>query len=325
MHDVIVISIQHDPKEMLANLKNQGYAREALFHFLPNYAASWWLVPAVIGGVYRGLADRKLRRLAVPFLVWLVGYMTELIAFGDRLHSNAYYFVLAPAPMAFFGALGLGALVQVLGTSTHRTSVVLARAAMITAITPLGVLSLKPPKWDSLDVGSLTFMQNKNVWTSDLALGILLALTIGAFAFAASIRPKRIPTWAGLPLVALFLASSYAASQTTYQFLRFYSAIEERATTRRDLSEIRAAIDKYSTPSDRVVVSPEDFIWLYYSARNGWGIDHAKTTGLEQMRARSGRLYLHLEPSPPKLPGKLLVTGSWWRLYCIAADDCPAH
>ena len=120
MHGHIVISIQHDRAEMLRNLKNMAFFREGVFHFLANYAGSWWLVPAFVAGIFRSLADRRLARFGAPFLLWLVGYMVELLAFGDRLHSNAYYFILAPLPVAFFSAVGLGGFVRALESARSR-------------------------------------------------------------------------------------------------------------------------------------------------------------------------------------------------------------
>lgn len=323
MRGYIVISIQHDPKEILENLRNQSYAREALLHFLPNYAGSWWLVPAFIAGIYRALADRRFYRLGVPLLVWLWGYLTELLAVGDRLHSNAYYFVLGPAPVAFFAALGIGAVIEVLGSTSKRPPMPTFCAALIAFLTPLGALMLKRTDWKSVDVKALAFMNNKGVWTSELRLAVLLVGIVVALALAPRIRPPRVPLVLGLPLAALFLASVYPASQTSSQFLRFYSAIEERDTTRRDIADVRAAVDRYSALTDRVIIDPEEIVWLYYAGRNGFGIDKVKSTRLDDLRARDARLYLQLEDKPQHFPGKLLAKGAWWRLYCVAADNCP--
>jgi hypothetical protein len=324
MDGLIVISIQHDTKEMLANLKNVAYVREALLHFLPNYSASWWLVPAVAAGLYRGLADPRLRRFAVAMVVWLAVYMVELIAFGDRLHSNAYYFVLAPGAILLFAAYGIGALVRFF--DSPRAPRITTRAALLTMFLPLGTYMSEKIDWATPNHPALALERNKNVWMNDLGLGLLCVLAIGAFACAEWVRPRRMPLFVGVPLIAFVLGSSYWASQDANQYFRYYNASETRKGWGATVATFRKAIDHYSKPSDRILIDPAELVFFHQARRNGFGGGElANAGGLEKVKARGARLYLQLTPggNPPKNGGKLLASGDHWSLFCIADDGCP--
>jgi hypothetical protein len=324
MNGFAVISIQHNTKEMLANLKNVGYVREALLHFLPNYSGAWWLVPAVAAGVYRGLADPRLRRFAVAMLVWLAVYMVELIAFGDRLHSNAYYFVLAPGALLLFAAYGIGAFVR-LADSPGATRVT-ARAALLTAALPLGTYMSEKIDWSTPNHPALALELNKNVWMNDLGLGLLCLLALVAFACAEWERPRRMPRWVGVPLIAIVLGSVYWPSQDAYQYFRYYTASEVRKGWGSTVAAFRAAIDRHSKTTEKILIDPGEMVFFHQARRNGNpGAELASAGGLEKAKARGARLYLQLTPpgSPPKTGGTLLESGDRWALYCIAEDGCP--
>lgn len=318
----IVISIQHDPKEMLANLKNLNFTREGVLQLLPAYGASWWLVPAIVGGMYRALAEPRLRRFGVPFVVWLAFYMIELLAFGDRLHSNYYYFALAPAPLIFFSALGIGALVDVLDSARPRPNIATYRAALITAASALGPLFAVTTQWQSVEASALGFHKTWRVWTDDIGLSRLLAVVLAAMILAPLVRKIRFG-WFGTALVIGFLATAWPAAQSSWQFLRFYSAMEKHPST-NGLPEFRATIDRYSSIDDRVIVSDGEPIWFYYARRNGFPITNPTPAHAASLRPRRARLYVHLKNAPsPHPPGRLIESGPWWHIYCVAEDDCP--
>lgn len=322
---IVIISIQHDTSAMLTHLKNPFYAREAILQLLPSYASSWWLVPAILGGVYRSVADPRLRRFGVPFLVWLAGYLVELIAFGDRLHSNYYYFALGPAPLASFAALGVGALIDVLSVPQPRPSIVTYRVALIAALAAAGPLFSTHANWGSVDAGEIGFQKNWRVWTDELGLAMLAAWILVAMTVAASVRKVRIPTWLGFALVAGFIGTSAPAAQSAWQFLRFYSAIEKRPSF-AGVPELRAAVARHSAPEDRIIVSDNDVIWFDYARRNGFAQMNPTPAQLANLRPRGARLYVHMKPEPSHWPpGRLLESGASWHVYCVAEDDCPNH
>lgn len=322
MNGLIVISIQHDPKEMIANLKNLGILREALLHFLPNYAGAWWLVPAIAAGVYRAFADARLRRFGVAFVVWILVYMVELIAFGDRLHSNAYYFVCAPAAVLFFAALGLGAFVAMLDSPDRRPKLVVARAGLLGLVLPLGVYLSNPADWAG--VKELAIDKNRGVWTSDLNLGLLALCIVLALGTAAFLRPRRIPAWAGLPVLGLVLASAYLPWQHADQWFRYYDSTMARRGFPARVAALRAAVDKHSSREDRVVVDPPEMVLFSWVLRNGFGPGELKAEGgPARMKSRNTRLWVQFDGggAAPKA-GRLLETGPNFRVYCIADDDC---
>jgi hypothetical protein len=332
MHGLAIIAIEHDALTMLRNLKNVGYAREAILHFLPNYAGSWWLTPAFAAGIYRGLAEPRLRRFAVPFLVWLVGYLFELLAFGDRLHSNAYYFILAPAPVAFFCALGVGGFLRSLDSSEHRPPVTAYRVGLaVGVLLPLGLLAAKRSNWSSIDPKDLGFDRNSAVWTNDIGLMRLLLGLLVAIALGPTLRPLRVPKWLGVAVAIAVLSSGLWALRDAGQYMRYYTAIDKRARFTAELATLRAAVDKYSRIDDRVVTNVDEMFPLYYALRNGFRMDDLRTPAkIAGARARGARLYLHVdpfegEPTLPQMRGPLLEHGRWWRIYCIDTAGCPAR
>lgn len=330
MNGVVVISIQHDATEMLRNLRNVAFAREALLHFIPNYAGSWWLTPALVAGIYRSLSDSRLRRFGVPFAVWLAGFTVELLAFGDRLHSNAYYFILAPAPVAFFCAVGLGGLVRALESATRRPPITAYRVALALALLlPLGLATARASTWSSVEPADFGFERNRAVWTDDLGLLRILMALVVAIALAPRLRPRRIPRWIGVPAILAVLSTGWWALRDRDQYFRFYTAITKRRGFTEELSALRAAVARYSSVDDRVVVNADEMTFFYYALRNGFPVAQVQSPAqLAAARARGARLYLHLDPlaageTPPQMQGTLLERGRYWRMYCIDERGCP--
>lgn len=326
MNGLIVISVQHDWKEMLSCIKNVSFIREALLHFLPNYAGSWWLVPAFAAGIYRGLADPRLRRLAVAMIVWLFFYLVELLLFGNRLHSNAYYFVLGPPPVLLLAGLGVGALVRTLDNPDRRAQLVTMRAAVITLLLPAGLYFSAPIDWRSTEFNALALEKNRAVWTNDLGLALLATAILVAFALAAIVRPRRTPWWAGATVLLLVLSSAWWPSQDALQYLRYYDGAKFRSGFDVEVAKLRAAIDRYSRRSDRVVYDPPEYVYYTYARRNAFRAEEARTpAGLDRVRARGARLWLQIEPGAgaPPPQGRLLEAGSFYKVYCIATDGCP--
>lgn len=328
MDGTVVISIQHEPKEMLAHLNNPGFAREALLHFLPNFAGSWWLVPAFVAGVFRGFSERRQWRFAIPLAVWLAGYLVELLAFGDRLHSNAYYFILAPAPVAFFCALGLGGLVRALESPHHRPPVTAWRVALaLAALLPMGFAFAKRTNWSSTAHADLGFGRNRLVWTSDLRVALLCVALLLAIAIGPHLRPRRVPGALGGALLLAILLSGVGAFRDARQYFGYYAGLDHRRGFDAELGRLRAAVDKLSDVDERVVVSSDEMVHFYYPLRNGFPASAVNTPAkLAHVRARGVRLYVHIDfeggPSAPLVSGNVIAKGAWWRIYCIDAAGC---
>lgn len=323
MNGNLIISIQHNPNEMLRNVQNLTYIREAALHLVPNYAGSWWLVPAMLAGLYRGLADSRLRRLALGMLVWMLGYLVELVAFGDRLQANAYYCICALPPVALFSALGIGGLVGALDSPTWRPSLTTIRTALVAFLLPAGLLLSNKIDWSSTEHPALALGRNRAVWTSDLGLTLLLVGIVVALALAATVRPPRIPSWVGVPALSVVLFSSYWASQDAVQYFRYYEASKVRRTYTGDLAALRGAVARHSRPSDRIVSSPANILSFYQGLRNGFSSDEVQTPAqLTRVQGRGARLWIETLPDSNPPFGRLLERGEYFRLYCIAEDDC---
>lgn len=339
-----VIQIEHEPKHALQMLLGGAYSREACLRGFAGYATSSWLVPAVALGVYRGLADRAQRRWSMPLMLWMVGYLLELLAVGERLHSNAYYFILAAAPMAWFAALGVGALLRFLEARTARPSVVITRAALcLLVMLPLGGAFARGSNWsNTTDGNEFGFERNRALWVDDLGAARLVAIIVLAFALGHRLRPRRVPLSLGVFFMLGCAASAYRPARDQLQYFRYYTALDRRAGLEPELNALRAVVDRYSAPSDRVVMSPggtyrePSMVLYYYVRRNGFGLrekegkEIAPNDGaIEMFRSRGAKLWVQID-APEKvnharLPGKVLGEGSWWKVGCLAADGCPAR
>ncbi len=333
-----IIEIGHPPKELLRTLLADGEAREVFLRHLANFATSWWLAPAIVAGVHRGLVERRWHRYSVPLLVWMVGYAIELLAVGARLHSNAYYFILATAPLAFFAALGLGALVRVLDASQKAVprSVFLVGIACALLL-PLGSVASRPSPWKNvIEIAALGYERNQDVWTSGVGLARLLLCWIAIFAIAPRFAGRRMPRWLGVPIAVVIAGLVVRPMGDTYQYFRFHLGDGKRAGFDAELAALRSAVDRHSHPADRILLSPggtyrePPMVFLYYAQRNGFPLrGDVKPEDVATMRARGARLYLRIDqngPSKhPRIPGPLLAKGEWWQLSCIATDGCPAR
>lgn len=325
-----LIAIGHDVAAMLQNLQNVGYAREAVLHLLPNYAGSWWLTPALVAGMFRALSEPRLRRFGVPFLVWLVGYLAELLAFGDRLHSNAYYVILAPAPIAYFAALGVGAMVRVLDSGSERPSVKTFRVGLaVFVLLPLSLTVAKRANWSSTEVAHLGLQQNRAVWTSDIGLLRMFGVLLATIALGPSIRPPHIAKYLGAPLVVAVLSTGLWARRDAEQYLRFFAAVDKRAGFREELAALRAAVAKHTSVDERVAINGDEMYVYYYALRNGFSVEEDKPVSSRPevaRRAKDVRVYVHIETpgqtTLPRMKGQLLEQGQWWRVYCVDEHGC---
>jgi hypothetical protein len=331
-----IIEIEHPAKAMFRTLMAGKHSAEALIHELPNYASSWWLAPTIAAGLYRSLAERRRRRYSVPWLVWIVGYMIELLAVGERLPSNAYYFILAAPPLAYFSALGLGALVRLLDAGGSSVSTTIFRAALASLVLlPTGSAFSRPSTWsNTVDVAALGFFRNGGVWGSELGLGRLLLVFVVVLALAPCVRPKRTPRGLGVAVFVVIAALTARPAGDASQYFRFYVAEHHRPGFDEELRALRSAVDRHSTRSDRIIVSPggtyrePPMVYFYYALRNGFPLrEGLSPRDIDDMRRRGARLYLqidHVERTTHlAIPGRVLASGSWWRLSCVASDDCP--
>jgi hypothetical protein len=330
-----VIEIEHPPRALLASVLGGQYSHDVLLRHLPSYAGSWWLVPATATGIYRALAEPRLRPRGVPLLAWAVGTAILLLAFGIRINSNAYYLILGLAPLAWFSALGLGAIVRVLDEAEGRPPVTLFRCALAgVVLLPLGTAFSKASPWAStVDNVGLGLERNRMTWTSDLGLARLLLVLVVVLAIAPRLRPRGVPTWLGAPLLVLLATLGLRSLRDAAQYARFHVAADRRDGFSGEIARLREAVDQHSTTRDLVLLSPggvyrdPHLVYHYYALRNGLGAEPLKPGDLERLRERGVKLYLQVDQTERithvPVPGRVLATGAWWRLSCVAADGCP--
>jgi hypothetical protein len=326
-----VIEIVHPPKQLLRTLLANRHGL-ALLHHMPSYASSWFLPPAIATGLYRSLADRKLRFLAIGMMLWTVGALIEILAVAERLGSNAYYFAMLFAPLAWFAAIGLGAMVRVLDSSRVRARLVVFRAGLgCLLLLSIGAAFARRVKTTPDELG---FDRNAGVWTSDLGLARLALVLIAVIALAHLFR-RRVPTLLGLAGLAVCAVLVVQPLTDTREYFRWHAALDKREGVDAELARLRNLVARSVKPDERILVSPggtyrePNMVGFACALRNGFPVgDVVSAESLEAMRARGARVLVHYEyptrTSPPAMAlGPRLGTGSFWRAFCVAADGCP--
>jgi len=322
-----VIEIVHPPKQLLRTLLGGRHAL-ALLHHLPSYASSWFLPPAVAAGLYRGLADRRLRALTVGMILWAVGALLEILAVAERLGSNAYYFVMAFAPLAWLAALGIGAVLRMLDAQSTRPSVVTFRAGLACLVSfSIGAAFARRARTGPDDLG---FERNAGVWMSDLGLA-RLALVLVVVLAAGHLFRRRLPRPVGLAGLAALVALSIQPLVDAREYFRWHVAWDRRAGLGDELARLRDVVGRAVAPNERILVRPGGtyrepyMVGFFYALRNGFAVGDP-LEDLDALRARSARVLVDYETAARAPPGStLLATGAFWRVFCVAEDHCAGR
>ncbi|MGZ3477856.1 MAG: ArnT family glycosyltransferase [Polyangiales bacterium] len=322
---VVVISVQHEPSSMLANLKNIGIARELVTFFAANYACSWWLLPAVFVGLVNALSTRENRAIGVPTLVWLAVVTVMLLCFGDRLHSNWYYTIPLFPPLAVFAGQGLATAAEALEGAPLDHNRRFALFVLVPGLF-LGHL-LARPLAGSIDPSHLAVHANQPVWSDDLGfatMGLLLCSSAGIATTGAS---RRLPPVLAAGAVLLMVTATNLPRRAAAQTLAFFSGDPERRHEVADLALLRKAVERHSSPHERVVTDDTEIVSLALIRRNGWN-DGNKIAQpvLDEHVEKGARLFVHFgkdAPAPTVAKRKVLARGARWAIYCLAKDDCP--
>ena len=269
-------------------------------------------------------------------LLWMVGAMLEILAVAERLGSNAYYFAMALAPMAYFASLGLGALLRVLDSHRERVSVTIFRAGLACLVlAPIGTAFSRPsPDTSFTDVATLGFERNAGVWTSDLGLARMLFVFVIVLALAPAVR-RRVPFRAAIPVFLLLVFLAWRPVADARQYARYHLGSHRREGLDAEVARLRVEVNRWSTSTDRILLSPGGtyreplLVGFQYALRNGFAVSEPLSPErLDALRERGARLWLHVDrvetSNPPRVPaGRLLASGAWWHLWCVAKDGCP--
>jgi hypothetical protein len=313
---------------MLADATNREQLRHLFASLLPCYVVGWPLFPAVLAGCALGFEPEN-RPLAAPMAAWFAGAGLFLAAFSSRLHSHWYYAVVIFPPVVYFGALGLGRLIDM--ASARPPALPLSRW---TAVVLLPALALAPlvggkPRLLSEVPGGSGFPSNTS-WIGDLNLVLLLLLcAVAAGALKLRARGHHPYLWLVLVLAASVPGLSRAGHDTLEAF-KWRSREAEWKTAHSAWDDLRGAVNRYSTRQDRFVVDGANPYNLHLPMRKGWnqsGHD-LNINGLAYYRDRGARFLIHYVDAGPTPRGlkreQLLERGERWELYCLAEQGCPA-
>lgn len=333
MEGMPLISIDHNPAQMWAEMKNPVLARLILLGLIENWVTHVALFPAVLLGVPYGLR-KETRSLGIPFLAWFSGMVVISLAFSSRYPSNWYYMLLFAPPLAFFGALGLARLFEVIGIETRDP---LARGVAIAVV--LAALATSPllveVPWDHIEhIAPQLAVHVRHGVSGDVLYWVALvgALLVGAACVALGDWLDRVPR--GVLAIVLAAASVWVMI-TPYkdlkQTVRFYTGELDWDAGHVDSAEIRRAVDRYSTPRDLFVMNGSNPALLVRALRVGYAddpgwIDHQGRDFYVQKGARFFMTFAGSPPIPVTMQGaQLLERGARWELYCIDPKGCPVR
>ncbi len=329
MEGNLVISIDHDPKQIWASMRDGPTAKFILLGLVENYTSHVVLFPAVLVGI--PLSMRKdLRAWGVPYLCWLLGVITISLAYSGRYYSNWYYLLLFVPPLVFYAAVTLRHVVDVMAARAVDPlpwCVALGTVAAACFVHPL--LSTVP--WDHLEHVPATLAvhvrRELSLAATYWALLAGAAMFAGALAaFEASRAPRRLTALAVVGSAAWAMVIPYKDVEQT---VRFYTTEVDWEAGYVDSAEIRAAVDQYSTYQDRFLMLGSNPAMLVRALRVGYADDAglAEARGPEFYLQRNVRFVMTFSDTPP-LPSRFhgaqeLARGPRWALFCIKPGACP--
>jgi hypothetical protein len=326
-----IISIDHDPAQMWAAMKDARSRRLILLALLESYATHVSLFPAVLMGAVISM-KRELRAIGIPMLAWLAGTVVISLAFSHRYWANWYYMLLTAPPVLFFGALSLGRLFEVItkGRRDDRTLAIgLAVALAAVMIRPL----LDPVPWHLIEhvASQLAVHVRHQVSQSDLYwIAVSFALLLGAAVAPLADLIAHVPML--IFRVGLATASAWAMVipfRDTEQTVRFYTTEQQWEQGHVDDREIRAAVNRFSRPDELFLMNGWNPALLVRALRVGYAEDPGAVDahGRDYYLQNGVRFFMTFFDSPP-VPGAmqglpLIARGARWELYCIDPKGCP--
>ncbi|MDB4985295.1 MAG: putative dolichyl-phosphate-mannose-protein mannosyltransferase [Myxococcaceae bacterium] len=328
-----LISIEHDPRQMWIEFNDVGARRFLLLGLVETYTSHVSLFPAVLLGIAYSMR-KELRSWGIPFVAWLAGAIVIAGAFSARYPSNWYYMLPFVPPLVFFGALGLGALFDVLtGRARDPVRTIIALSIVLAAVLIVPQLEAVPWEFAGDDAGKIAIHTRRN--TSGSA--VYWAAIVGAMVAAASLQ-QLFEGARRLPQLALTLALSVASAASMVipykdlkQVVRFYTKEDLWQTGRDDLVEIRATVARYSTPRDLFVMNGYHPALLVRALRVGWADDPGtiQAVGAARYASMGARFFMSFWDSGPvpqtMQESPVLARGARWELRCIDPKGCPVR
>lgn len=331
MEGNLVISIDHNPAAMWAEMHNVQMRRFIFLGLVENYATHVTLFPAVLLGIPLSM-QKEWRSWGVPFLAWLLGAALVSTAFSSRYYTNWYYMLPFVPPILFFGSVGVGALLEVVGLGKREPLKLGAALAIVLAAALIWPL-LDDMPWDFVgnEAGKMAVHMRREVSNNPLYWIAIVASTLGAGGL---VLLRDTFAWLPQPLLALVLGASVATTMVIpykdlKQTVRFYTKEELWQTGHDDLREMRAAVDAYSTPRDLFVMNGSHPGLLVRARRVGFADDPGVVNALgpAHYAGKGARFFMSFEdlgPCPPSMQSlPLLAQGARWQLRCIDPKGCP--
>lgn len=319
-------AIDFSLKTMLHDASSRELLRHLFAGVVPGYASSWVLFPAVLVGCALGFEPEN-RPLAGPMAAWFAGSALFLAAFSSRLQSHWYYALVILPPVSYFGALGLGRLIDLAGA--REPPLPLSRWAagvLIPALALAPVVGGTPRELEAVSGGA--GFHASSTWTGELNAIVLLAIfALASGALRLRARAHRPALWLAL-IAAASVPGLSRAGHDTLEAFKWRSRAAEWATADHAWDDLRRAVDRYSTRQDRFLVDGANPWYLHLPLRKGWNqsVHDLAVNGLDWYRARGARFLVHYPEAGPKprglKPEQLLAEGARWQLYCLAEQGC---
>lgn len=316
-------------ERMRADLASAALQRHVFEFLIPCYATNWVLLPAVLFGLVLALRREHLRR-SLPFLAWLAFGALFAASFAGKLEKHWYYATLLLPPLAYFGGLALGEVLESLGgraggvPSESRTWAVVALLVAFCFTPAVG----RAWQHGSNVVSAGSGFDGTRVWTGLSGTRLLLvAVLVGVAATSVPWRMLRrvvAPLVLAATLLALPRALHDAAST-----LRWRTRDGEWQEFEARVAWLRDVVDRHTTRGDLIVADDENPWWLYLARRKGWveGTEMIDMHGLGYYRKGGARLLVHVADGPPTRELRRMdpiATQGGWTVYCLDPKGCPS-
>lgn len=323
-------NLNFEPKEIAGNLKNFGLYPHVFGFLIGTYAINWVLFPAFVAGIVLAFRPDD-RRVGVPMFAWLFFGAFFTMAFAFRTTVHWYYAMVVFPPAVYFTGLGLANVLE-LGRKPGATAQLERAMAFFVVLALFGTFIAGGGALDGKAAPSADGPAFDHTWYHArgwlwLAGSLIIAVPAALFAKPGWVERRRL-IFHALALAA-GIASFPRAVHDVVEAFDYRSNYEEWFTFDDKYSEIRYAVNKYTTRADLFLVDGYQPFYLHLTRRKGFASDPgtaAGAGGLNYYLQRGMKYYLHHAENPAieearrdKTP---IARGKNFELYCIAKDGC---
>lgn len=273
-----------------------------------------------------------LRRVALPFQVWLAGALLLAASFTDAFEKHYYYAILFLPPLWLFTCLSLREMGRLLTPEASGSTSIRRRRDMAVAMLGLWAGYIMLVEWKQHDWPQTYLVRGFFVWVLMRGVHAVLRRIWGSSPFIIS-QTTWMP-WAAGTIMFLALTACLESSQS-----RFHERLTRLGTPEKvanQVAELRDWLQARSKTSDLVVAAVDGGAnpWpLHVAQRQGW-IQPAKKLKKETLQhlAQNGARWLIVDVEQKRSTQAVLrsmkgftpvAKGKKWILYDLSVLGYP--